>query len=420
MTEPSMLPLDTDVLVIGGGPAGCTAATLLAHQGHRCLVVERARFPRYHIGESLIPQTYATLDRLGLLPAMKASSFPEKHSVRFVAPSGTESDPFYFNETVPGDGSRTWQVDRATFDQLCLDNARSAGVQVVEGTGARQVLFDGDRAVGARVADDTGKEVDIRARVVVDASGFATLMGRQLDLRGPVPGLDKGTAWSYWRGGRRGDGLDAGETTIFLIPERGWFWYIPLPDDIVSVGVVASPDYLFDEGDDMEAIYAREVGRCRPLAERLQGAEQVEPVRGAPHLAYLNRQTCGDGWVMIGDARAFLDPIYSSGLFLALGSAELAADCIHDALQHDDPSAARLGAFEADLTRGVDVIRRLIHAFYDSSFSFGAFVERFPDQRAALVDCLVGDVVEKDMSGFIAALAEMTPPPPTSASASVS
>jgi flavin-dependent dehydrogenase len=128
-------------------------------------------------------------------------------------------------------------------------------------------------------------------------------------------------------------------------------------------------------------------------------------------MAYRNRQTSGDGWVMIGDAAAFLDPIYSSGLFLALASAELAAGCIHKALEANDVSAARLGGFTRPLWNGIEVIRRLIHAFYDPDFSFHAFVERFPEQRPALIDCLVGDVVEKDMSGFLAALAEMTPVP---------
>jgi flavin-dependent dehydrogenase len=154
------------------------------------------------------------------------------------------------------------------------------------------------------------------------------------------------------------------------------------------------------------------VERCVPLKARLTHAVQVGPVRGLKHLAYRNLRTAGDGWVMIGDAAAFLDPIYSSGLFLALGSAELAADCIHDALEQNDCSARRLGAFVEPLTRGIEVIRCLIHAFYDPNFNFRAFVERFPEQRPALIDCLVGDVLHKDLAPFLGALATMTPPPP--------
>jgi flavin-dependent dehydrogenase len=237
------------------------------------------------------------------------------------------------------------------------------------------------------------------------------LIGRQLKLKGDVPGLKKTSLWGYYRGGKRLPGIDAGETTMFLIPGGGWFWYIPLPDDMISVGIVADQDYLSGAGGTSESIFEREVSRCAALGDRLAVARRVGPVRGLRQLAYLNRRTCGNGWVMIGDARAFLDPIYSSGLFLALGSAELAANCIEDALAANDVSADRLGAFEPVLWEAVDAVRRLIHAFYDPNFSFRSFIERFPEQRRSLIDCLVGDVI-KDMSEFKSALAQMTPPPP--------
>jgi flavin-dependent dehydrogenase len=237
------------------------------------------------------------------------------------------------------------------------------------------------------------------------------LIGNQLGLKGDVPGLKKASIWGYYRGGKRLSGIDEGETTIFRTRSGGWFWYIPLPNDVVSVGVVDAPETLFAEGGDEQQIFLREVERCQPLAERLVNATRVGPIRGSKQLAYVNRQTCGDGWVMIGDARAFLDPIYSSGLFLALASAELAAECIHDALTTDDVSAARLGKFEPALWAGVEVIRRLIYAFYDPQFSFAEFAKRFPDQRAALIDCLVGDVL-KDMTSFTESLAQMAPLPP--------
>lgn len=400
-----------DVAVIGGGPGGAALATFLARAGHRCVVFEQAKYPRYHIGESLVPHTYGIFERLGLLPQLRASAFPVKHSVRFVAPDGKASLPFYFTETIDGDGARTWQVERSQFDCLMLDHARTNGVEVHEQTPIAKVLFESGRAVGVRVAPANGSRTEVRAKVVVDASGRACVIGRQLGLRSELPELRKASAWGYFRGGKRLPGIDAGETTMFLLPGGGWFWYIPLPDDIVSVGLVADPEYVFSESDDMEAAFTREVALCAPLAERLPVAKRVGPVRGSRHLAYLNRQTCGDGWVMIGDARAFLDPIYSSGLYLALGSAELAAKCIDEALKNDDVSAARLGRFEPALWQGVEVVRRLIHAFYDPAFSFMGFAKRFPEHRRALIDCLVGDVI-KDLSAFTTALAQMTPPPP--------
>jgi flavin-dependent dehydrogenase len=400
-----------DVAVIGGGPAGAALATLLQRQGHRCVVLEGSTFPRYHIGESLIPNTYGVLNRIGLLPKLRTSHFPKKYSVRFVSPDGTESQPFYFFETIPGERAQTWQVERSEFDVLCLENARENGVEVRMPARAEEVLFDNGRAVGVRALPASGSPYDLRARVVVDASGRNALLAAQLGLRGPVPGLNKAAVWSYYRGGKRLEGIDAGETTVFMIPERGWFWYIPLPEDVVSVGVVADPGYLFDETDNLETVFLREVQRCRPLLDRLTAAQRTTQVRGLRRMAYRNRAIAGEGWVMVGDAAAFLDPIYSSGLFLALGSAELAAGCIHDALEAGDCSAARLGAFAPALREGVEIIRRLIHAFYDPSFSFREFVDRYPQHKPALIDCLIGDVIHKDMRGFLDALATMTPPP---------
>lgn len=410
--SPNLSPSQCDVAIIGGGPGGATLATFLARAGHRCVIFERDKFPRYHIGESLIPHTFGIFERLGFLPQLRASAFPVKHSVRFISPSGKESTPFYFSETIPGDRARTWQVERSQFDVMMLNHARVNGVEVHEQIGIDKVLFDNGRAVGVQTVTRDGVRRDVRAKVVVDASGRGCVIGNQLGLRSPLPELRKASAWGYFRGGKRLPGIDAGETTMFLIPGGGWFWYIPLPDDIVSVGIVADPEYVFSQGDDMENAFTREVRKCAPLWERLSAATRIGSVRGSRHLAYLNRQTCGDGWVMIGDARAFLDPIYSSGLYLALGSAELAAQCVDDALKHDDLSAARLGAFEPPLWKGVDVVRRLIHAFYDPNFSFPKFAERYPQHRAALIDCLIGDVVAKDLGAFTTSLAEMTPPPP--------
>lgn len=401
-----------DVIVIGGGPAGSTLAALLQRQGHSCLVLNSSKFPRYHVGESMIPQTYGTLERLGLLPKMRASHFPVKHSVRFVGRSGTEADPFYFSETIEGERAQTWQVERSEFDEMCVNLAIEAGAEVRTGARVLKVLFKGDQAVGVTVQLDGDEQSrDIQARVVVDASGRTTFLGKQLGLKEDVPELEKASMWTYYRGGKRREGIDEGETTVFMIEDRGWFWYIPLPDDLVSVGVVGSPEYLFDEGYDFEKIFLREVKRCEPLTPLLEKAHQIDQVRGIRKLAYINREVVGDGWVMIGDAAGFLDPIYSSGLFLALASAELAADCIHQAFEKDDLSAEQLGAFVTPLWDGVDVIWRLISAFYDPTFSFGKFVKRFPNQRSALIDCLVGDVVGKDMRPFVDALAQMSVPP---------
>lgn len=418
MIHPSTSNESYDVVVIGGGPAGAAAATFLQRRGHRCLILESSAFPRYHIGESLIPHTFGTLERLGLMPMLKHSNFPEKHSVRFVSPTGQESEPFYFSETLPAEQARTWQVQRSEFDRMCLNNARGNGVAIRTETKVERVLFDGNRAVGLLARPSNTGPIEISSRVVIDASGRATVIGSQLGLKESVSGLNKASLWSYYRGGHRCDGIDAGETTVFMIPQRGWFWYIPLPDDMVSVGIVASPQYLFGDSDNFEQVFLREVKQCAALNARLSQAVRTEPVRGLRRLAYRNRCIAGDGWVMVGDAAAFLDPIYSSGLYLALASAEMAADCVHEALESGDLSAARLGAFAPRLGAGIEVIWRLINAFYDPTFNFRSFVEQFPEHRAALIDCLIGDVMNKDMQAFLDALAQVTPAPAQLASRS--
>lgn len=405
-----------DVVVIGGGPAGTTLATLVQRRGHRCLILEQATFPRYHIGESLIPHTYSTLNRLGLLPKLKASDFPVKHSVRFVPADGKSSAPFYFSETIEGERARTWQVERSRFDQICLDNARQNGVEVRTGTTVEGVHFDDGRAVGVGVRTLNADPYEIDARVVVDASGRATVIGSQLGLRNSVPGFDKGSLWSYFRGGARLPGLDAGETAVFRTGHGGWCWYIPLPNDIVSVGIVDDADHLFTGSGGAEHTFLRETEACRPLRERLVRAERVSAIRRVKRMAYVNRQTCGDGWLMLGDARGFLDPIYSSGLFLALTSAEAAAECVSEALIAGDYSRSKLGRFEPRLMTGVNAMQQLIYAFYAPQFSFRQFLRSYPDLRGALIDCLVGDVLDKDLSVFQDALARMTLPAPPSSS----
>ena len=386
--------LSPDVVVIGGGPAGSTVSTLIAQRGPRVTLFERERFPRFHIGESLIPETYWVLKRLGMLPKMQRSRFVKKHSVQFVNAEGRESAPFYFQDNKPHECSQTWQVVRSEFDQMMLENAREQGVDVREGVRVHDVLFEDGRAAGVRVREADGSFREIRAKVVVDASGQNGLIMNRLDLRVWDPVLNKGAIWTYWRGTYRDEGRDAGATLVIQNGNRtGWFWYIPLHDDIVSCGVVAPFDYLFKGRTSYARTYDEEVERCPGVKQRVANAARATGYFATKDYSYRSKQVAGDGWVLVGDAFGFLDPLYSSGVLLALRSGEMAADAIVDGLEHGDTSAARLGRWGAGFNEGVDRMRRLVCEYYDG-FSFGRMVRRYPELRGTLTDLLIGDLFD--------------------------
>jgi flavin-dependent dehydrogenase len=388
-----------DVIIIGGGPAGSTASTLTAQHGYRVQLFERERFPRFHIGESLIPETYWVLKRLNMLDKMKRSHFVKKYSVQFVNQHGKLSEPFYFMDHKPHECSQTWQVLREEFDQMMLDNAREHGVLVHEGVRVLEVLFDGARAVGVRVAAEDGSEREVQAQVIVDASGQSSMIMSRFGLREWDPVLKKAALWTYWEGAHRDTGRDEGATLVVQTKEKkGWFWYIPQHNNIVSVGVVAAYDYLFLNRPerDHEAIYFTEVERCPGVKTRIASARRVAPFRAAKEYSYRSRKAAGDGWVLVGDAFGFLDPLYSSGVLLALKSGSVAADAVAEGLAKGDTSAAQLGKWEPEFVCGMDRMRRLVCEYYDG-FSFGRFVHRYPQYKGHVTDLLIGDLFRDEV-----------------------
>jgi flavin-dependent dehydrogenase len=386
-----MLSSEYDVVVIGGGPAGSTVSTLLAQRGLRVGLCERERFPRFHIGESLIPETYWVLKRLNMLPKMQKSHFVKKYSVQFVNAHGKESAPFYFWDNKPHECSQTWQVVRSEFDTLMLDNAREHGVDAHEGVHVLDVLFDGDRACGVMTQGPDGKH-EVRANVVVDASGQAALLQNRFKLRLWDPILNKGAIWTYWEGAYRDTGRDEGATMVLQTTGRsGWFWYIPLHNNIVSVGVVAPFDYLFKGRGGHEATYQEEVDRCPAVKQRVSSGRRVTGYFATRDYSYRSCQVAGNGWVLIGDAFGFLDPLYSSGVLLALRSGEMAAEAIADGLAKGDTTAAQLGRWGDVFNEGVDRMRRLVCEYYNG-FSFGGFVRQYPHLQGTVTDLLIGDL----------------------------
>jgi flavin-dependent dehydrogenase len=383
---------DYDVVVIGGGPAGSTTSTLVAQRGYRVGLFERERFPRFHIGESLIPETYWVLKRLNMLPKMQRSHFVKKYSVQFVNASGKLSAPFYFWDNKPHECSQTWQVARSEFDQMLLENAREHGVDAHEGVHVLDVLFDGDRAVGVKIRDTNGTRREVRARVVVDASGQAALLQNRFKLRLWDPMLNKGAIWTYFEGAYRDTGRDEGATMVLQTETKnGWFWYIPLHDNLVSVGIVSPFDHLFKGRVGHEQTYQEEVDCCPVVKERISMGRRATGYFLTRDYSYRSTQLAGDGWVLVGDAFGFLDPLYSSGVLLALRSGEMAADAIAEGLATGDTGRSQLGRWGQVFNEGVDRMRRLVCEYYEG-FSFGNFVRHYPELRGTVTDLLIGDL----------------------------
>ena len=400
-----------DALLIGAGPSGSSAAALLAEYGHNVLLIEREKFPRYHIGESLLPFTYEPLKRLGLIERMRASAFIKKYSVQFISTSGKASQPFYFNTRYDDDVAQTWQVLRSEFDQMLLDHARDKGANVVEETKVIDLLRDGDRVTGVRVRQPDGTEAEHRAPITLDCSGKESFAASRNRWRVPDPELKKVAVWTYYKGAKRDKGIDEGTTTVAFLPEKGWFWYIPLHDDRVSVGVVAEGKYLTRDGVKApKDIFHREVTQNKWIEEYLAPGRSTGDYYVTNEFSYHSRHCGCEGLLLLGDAFCFLDPVFSSGLMLALKSGVMAADAVHEAIEADDFCPAQFESYATTLREGIENMRKLVYAFYNPNFSFRDLTNKHPDLAGEITDCLSGDV-NKDFSRLWAAVEEFAPIP---------
>ena len=417
------MPEHFDVLIIGGGPAGAASAAILAEHCHRVLVLEREPFPRYHVGESLLPFTYEPLKRLGLLPQMKQSAFQKKYSVQFVSPSGRASEPFYFfnrydRETV----AQTWQVLRSEFDVMALDNARAKGAEVIHEITVKELLWEESkiqnpkskiarRVAGVRAQRKSGEVVEFRAAMTLDCTGKESFAAVRNGWRQKDPFLNKIAVWTYYQGSRRETDINEGQTTVAMIPEKGWFWHIPQHNDRVSVGVVAEGKYLTRGGlRDPKAIFHREVGENLWIKEQLSVGRQVGDYFLTSEYSFHARHCGCEGLLLVGDAFCFLDPVFSSGLMLALKSGVLAGDAVHEALVADDFSPSRFAPYASSLRQGIENMRKLVYAFYDPGFSFKKVIDKYPDAAGEITDCLSGDV-NKDFSSLWSKIREFVPLP---------
>lgn len=384
-----------DCVVIGAGPGGSTAAAIVAEQGFSTLLIERDEMPRFHVGESLMPECYWVFERLGIVHELDRVAFTRKNGVQFVSSDDRETQPFIFSDFDDGPSAVTWHVNRDKFDSLLYETAFNRGATCMDKT---RVLDIDIRAKGnhrLKIETSDRKEIDVTSKVIVDSSGQSALIANRLGLKEYYPDLKKAAIWTYFENAVRNGGNNP-EVTCILHTEskEAWFWYIPLGDGTVSVGLVGDNDFLLKRGGSPQQTFETEMQNCPGLQRRLIDAARVSRHHVAKEFSYNTSTRAGDGWVLVGDAGGFIDPIYSSGVFLALRSGLKAGEAVAEGLHHNDLSAKQLGKWTAEFESGVHWIRKLVRAFYTQEFSFGGFMKAHPEHAQNLTDLLVGKVWE--------------------------
>lgn len=389
----------SDVIIIGGGPAGSTLGCYLSQAGVSNTIIEKAMHPRPHVGESMVTATTRVFQDIGFLETMEREGFVKKYGASWHPTNALSEIDIAFRE-FPQEGidqDYTYHVDRAKFDLLLLKHAEMLGSKVYQGVTAKEVLFEDGRACGVRVGIGD-REIDLGATVVADATGRDTLLGRQLKIKRKDPIFDQYAVHAWYADVDKGDGPTAEYIHIYFLPvERGWAWQIPITEEITSMGVVVEKEVFKTAKTDVEEYFQAHVDSNPNLAAAMANARRVNEFKKEGDYSYSMTQFCGDGFVLLGDAARFVDPIFSSGVSVAMHSAKFASEAIGRALETGDFSRASFQPYETKLKGGVEIWYDFIRLYYKLLPLFTLFIQS-PEHRLGLLQLLQGEVYDREES----------------------
>ena len=389
---------DADVIVIGGGPAGATVGSYLGRAGHKVIILERDIHPREHVGESLVPATNIVTHDLGFWEKLEGSQFVKKPGATWTGIKGKVGSEFVVTfaevpQNIPNP-EYTYHVDRAAFDAMYLKHASELGAEVVQGVSVLKVLFEGDRAVGVR-ARLLGREFDLRSRYVVDASGRRCLIGKQLGIWEKDKQFNQFAIYSWFKGVNPPTPETAEYIHVHFLPvNRGWVWHIPIYDGITSVGAVTEKADFLKSGKGHEEFFSELLAMTPNTRHILNGAERVRPYYIEGDYSYKMDRFSGPGWLLVGDAARFVDPIFSSGVSVAMRSGQFASQALERALREGEDTEA-FREYHETVDRGVQIWYEWITLYYKLQALFTRF-SGMSKYKADIQQLLQGEVFDKD------------------------